>query len=91
MLLAGGVALFSALPLLATAVALRFVFRSADEEGDPFVKAMLDLGVDSMSVPIRNALAVSLFGLLVLIMATAILWWSARQAPPGAGPLGEAV
>jgi hypothetical protein len=83
LLVTGGVALMAGLPPLAGAVALRFVFRTANDDGDPFVQALLDLGVDSMWVPIRNFFVLSSFGFLVVLIATALLWWTARQAPGG--------
>ncbi|MEX0683507.1 MAG: hypothetical protein WD904_04275 [Dehalococcoidia bacterium] len=84
---AGSVAVVAGLPGLAAAVAVRFVFRTADDEGDPFVKAMLDLGVDSMWVPIRNFAVLSLFGFLLIIIATTLLWWGARHRPAGSPAL----
>jgi hypothetical protein len=85
LLVAGGVALFAGLPSLAGAVAVRFVFRTADAEGDPFVEGMLDIGVDSMWVAIRNALVVSLLGFALVLIASLLLWWISRQAGPPAG------
>jgi hypothetical protein len=87
LLLAGGVAVFAGLPGLAGAVAVRFVFRTADGEGDPFVDGMLDLGVDAMWVPIRNFLALSLLGFAFILVATLLLWWSSRLHTPGRSAL----
>jgi hypothetical protein len=83
LLVAGGVAAFAGLPLLAGAVALRFVFRTADADGDPFVEGMLDIGVDAMWVPIRNFLALSLLGFALILLATLLLWWSSRVQAAG--------
>jgi hypothetical protein len=86
-LVAGGVIAFAALPSLAGAVGLRFVFRSADDEGDPFVAGMLDLGVDAMSVPIRGFLVLSVLGFALILIATLLLWWTSRLSPPGQSAL----
>ena len=87
LLIAGGVTVFAALPSLAGAVALRFVFRTADAEGDLFVEGMLDLGVDAMWVPIRSFLVLSVFGIALILIATLLLWWTSRLSPPGQSAL----
>ncbi len=86
-LIAGGVTVFAALPSLAGAVALRFVFRTADGEGDLFVEGMLDLGVDAMWVPIRGFLVLSILGIALILIATLLLWWTSRLSPPGQSAL----
>ena len=86
-LIAGGVTVFAALPSLAGAVGLRFVFRTADGEGDPFVEGMLDLGVDAMWVPIRGFLVLSVLGMALILIATLLLWWTSRLSPPGQSAL----
>ncbi len=86
-LVAGGVIACAALPSLAGAVGLRFVFRSADDEGDLFVAGMLDLGVDAMSVPIRDFLVLSILGFALILIATLLLWWTSRLSPPGQSAL----
>lgn len=91
LLVSGGVALLAGLPLLAGAVALRFVFRTANDDGDPFVQALLDLGVDSMWVPIRNSFVISSFGFMLVLIATALLWWTSRNAPGGRTALDTAL
>lgn len=68
----------AALPSLAGAIALRFVFRSAQEEADPWVHGMLELGVEAMWVPIRNYLALTLLGLVALLVTLAFIWASGR-------------
>ena len=67
--------------------ALRFVFRTADGEGDPFVEGMLDLGVDALWVPIRGFLVLSVFGIALILIATLLLWWTSRLSPPGQSAL----
>ena len=69
----------AALPLLAAAVAVRFAFRTAQEEADPFVTGLLDLGVEAMSVPIRNYLALTVLGFTVMLLTLAFMWASARN------------
>jgi hypothetical protein len=85
LLVMGGVGLLAGLPALAGSVAVRFVFRTADAEGDPFVEGMLDIGVDAMWVAIRNALVVSLVGFLLVMIASGLLWWLSRQSQPPTG------
>lgn len=88
-LIAGGVTVFAALPSLAGAVALRFIFRTADGEGDSFVEGMLNLGVDAMWVPIRSFLVLSVLGITLITIATLLLWWTSRLSPPGQSALEE--
>jgi len=76
----GGVLVASSLPLLAAAVALRFAFRTGADEADPFVDGLLELGADSMWVPIRVFLTVSALGFLVVALGSFTIWWEARQA-----------
>jgi hypothetical protein len=75
----GGVTLASSLPLLAAAVALRFAFRTADADGDPFVDGMLSIGADAMWVPVRNFFTASLLGAGLVIAGLLLLWWEARN------------
>lgn len=79
----GGVTLASSLPLLAAAVALRFAFRTAESDGDPFVEGMLAIGSDSMWVPIRNFFTISLLGAGILMTGVLLLWWEARRLSRG--------
>jgi len=60
-------------------VAIRFGFRTAQEEADPFVTGLLDLGVEAMSVPIRNYLALTVLGFTVMLLTLAFMWASARN------------
>ena len=70
----------AALPSLAAAVGVRFGFRTAQEEADPFVFGLLDLGVEAMWVPIRNYLALTVLGFTVMLLTMVLIWVSARQA-----------
>jgi hypothetical protein len=79
----GGVTLASSLPLLAAAVALRFAFRTAEADGDPFVEGMLTIGADSMWVPIRNFFTMALLGAGLLMTGLLLLWWEARRLSRG--------
>jgi hypothetical protein len=78
LLVAGVVTLASSLPLLAGAVALRFIMRTAEPEGDAFVQGLLDLGVDAMWVPIRDYAALSVLGALLTLVGALLLWWQSR-------------
>jgi len=82
----GGVTLMAALPSLAAAVAARFAFRTAQEQADPFVEGLLDLGVSSMWLPIRNYLALSVLAFAVLVVSLALIWARPRTltSPPAA-------
>ncbi len=73
------VTIAAALPSLATAVAVRFGFRTAQEEADPFVSGLLDLGVEAMWIPIRNYLALTVLGFTVLFLTLVFIWASSRQ------------
>lgn len=80
----------AALPSLAGAVALRFAFRSAQEEADPFVDGLLELGIQAMRVPIRNYLALTMLGFALLGLAVLLLWLSGRRPPtPDAIPTAD--
>lgn len=83
---AGSTILAAALPSLAAAVALRFGFRTAQEEADPFVDGLLELAVDAMWVPVRNYIALAALGAALLALGVALLWASPRWATAsGAG------
>ncbi len=74
----------AALPLLAAAVGVRFAFRTAQEEADPFVYGLLELGVEAMWVPIRNYLALTALGFAVMLVALMFIWVSSRWATSAA-------
>lgn len=74
----------AALPLLAAAVGVRFAFRTAQEEADPFVYGLLELGVEAMWVPIRNYLALTTLGFAVMLVALMFIWASSRWATSAA-------
>lgn len=76
--LLGAVVLAAALPSLAAAVGLRFAFRTAQEDADPFISGLYDLGIEAMSVPIRNYFALSLLGFAILLAGSAVIWVAAR-------------
>jgi len=79
LLVLGGAGLLAALPLLAAAVGLRFAFRTAGPDGDPFVNDMFDIGADGMWVPIRNYFTLTMVSLGVMVIGTLLLWWEARN------------
>ena len=70
----------AALPLLAAAVGVRFAFRTAQEEADPFVYGLLELGVEAMWVPITNYLALTALGFAVMLVTLMFIWASSRWA-----------
>jgi hypothetical protein len=70
----------AALPSLAAAVGLRFAFRTGQEEADPFVYGLLDLGVEAMWVPILNYLALTVLGLSVMMITLVFMWVASRYA-----------
>jgi hypothetical protein len=78
------VTIAAALPLLAAAVGVRFAFRTAQEEADPFVYGLLELGVEAMWVPIRNYLALTVLGFAVVLVALMFIWASSRWATSAA-------
>ena len=81
------VTMAAALPSLAGAVAVRFGFRAAQEEADPFVFGLLDLGVEAMWVPIRNYFALTILGLTAMVLTLIFIWLSARlEAGSGDAP-----
>ena len=78
----------AALPLLAAAVAVRFAFRTAQEEADPFVWGLLELGVEAMWVPIRNYLALTVLGFTLLMLTLLFIWAGSRWSPHSSGARG---
>ena len=73
------VTIAAALPSLAAAVGVRFGFRTAQEEADPFVSGLLDIGVEAMWVPIRNYLALTVLGFTVMLLTLVFIWVGSRQ------------
>lgn len=73
------VTIAAALPSLAAAVGVRFGLRTAQEEADPFVSGLLDIGVEAMWVPIRNYLALTVLGFTVMLLTLVFIWVGSRQ------------
>jgi hypothetical protein len=65
---------------LAGAVAMRFALRTAETEADPFEQQLIDLGVDTVWLFIRNYLILSMLGFACLGVAAFFLWWEARTS-----------
>ena len=85
----GSVVFAAALPCLAAAIAVRFGFKTAQTEADPFVEALLDLGIDAMWVPIRDYLVLSTLGFVIAGFGALGAWLQARaprRAVPAAPP-----
>jgi hypothetical protein len=76
----GSVVIASALPCLAAAIGVRFAFKTAQTDADPFVEEMLDLGVDAMWVPIRDYLTLSGLGFAVAGLGALGAWLEGRSA-----------
>jgi hypothetical protein len=87
----GGVVLAAALPLLAASVAVRFAFKTSQSDADTFVDALLELGVDTMWLPIRMYLSMSAAGLAVILVSSLAMWAGRRSGGGvyrGGGPHG---
>jgi len=68
-LLAAGVLILAAsLPALAAVVALRFGFRTAQDDAHRFVNDMLRLGIDALELPIRNYISLAVLGAALLAL-----------------------
>jgi hypothetical protein len=63
---------------LAAAVAFRFALRSAESEADPFEEQLIDLGVDTVWLFIRNYLILSVLGFALAGVAAVFLWLESR-------------
>ncbi|HXG41853.1 MAG TPA: hypothetical protein VNL95_03915 [Dehalococcoidia bacterium] len=77
--LLGGVLLVASLPSLAAALGARFFLRAAQGDADPFVHQLLQVGVDAMTIPVRNYLALSALGSGLLLVAAAMVWAAPRR------------
>ena len=78
-LLAIGAAIATAaVSSLAAAVAVRFALRTAETEADAFEQQLIDLGVDTVWLFIRNYLILSLLGFAFLAVSSIFLWWQSR-------------
>ena len=75
----GSITLAAALPCLAAAIAVRFGFKTAQTEADPFTDDMLWLGIDAMWVPIRDYLALSSVGFAVGGVGALCAWLESRS------------
>jgi len=77
---------------LAGAVAVRFALRTAETEADPFEQQLIDLGVDTVWLFIRNYLVLSMLGFAALGISAFFLWWHARaSAQPTVRPIDTAI
>ncbi|MDW8009370.1 MAG: hypothetical protein RMK67_07405 [Chloroflexota bacterium] len=77
--LLGGILLVASLPSLAAALGVRFFLRAAQGDADPFVYQLLQVGIDAMTVPVRNYLALSALGSGLLALAAAMVWAAPRR------------
>jgi len=74
----GVILLVASMPGLAAAVAVRFAFKTAQTDADMFVQEMLQLGVDTIWLPIRMYLALSMVGFATVGIASLGLWLDSR-------------
>ena len=77
----GSVVVAAGLPCLAAAIGVRFAFKTAQTDADPFVDSMLDIGVDAAWVPIRDYLTISALGFVVAGLGALGAWLQGRAAP----------
>lgn len=88
----GSVVVAAGLPCLAAAIGVRFGFKTAQTDADPFVTEMLDLGIDSVWVPIRDYLTLSALGFVVAGLGALGAWLqgrATRQTPIATAPSAE--
>ena len=78
LLAVGVILLVASMPALAAAVAVRFAMKTAQTDADSFVEEMLELGVDTMWLPIRLYLALSMVGFATVGIASIGMWWESR-------------
>jgi hypothetical protein len=75
----GGAISVASITSLAAAVAIRFALRTAETESDPFEEQLIDLGVDTVWLFIRNYLILSALGFTILVLASVFLWLQSRS------------
>jgi len=78
----GSVVIAAGLPCLAAAIGVRFVFNTAKTDADTFVTDMLDLGIDSAWVAIRDYLTISALGFVVAGLGALGAWLQGRAVRP---------
>lgn len=76
----GSVIIAAGLPCLAAAIGIRFAFNTAKTDADSFVTDMLDLGIDSVWVAIRDYLTISALGFVVAGLGALGAWLQGRAA-----------
>ena len=76
----GGAISAASIISLAGAVAVRFALRTAETDADPFEEQLIDLGVDTVWLFIRNYLILSLLGFALLLLASVFLWLQSRAS-----------
>jgi len=81
----GGAISVASITSLAAAVAVRFALRTAETEADPFEEQLIDLGVDTVWIFIRNYLILSLLGFALLLLASFFLWLQSRASTETVG------
>jgi len=76
----GGAISVASIISLAAAVAVRFALRTAETGADPFEEQLIDLGVDTVWLFIRNYLILSVLGFALLLLASFFLWLQSRPS-----------
>ena len=83
------------LPPIAGIIAVRFIFRAALSDADPFVHGLLELGLESIWLPLRNEIAFGILGVALMVLGIMIVWMTShwprnfstpanhRHHPPG--------
>lgn len=76
----GAAVLGAAVPSLVTAVAVRFVFRSArEDQSDYLLFRLFDLGNDATWLPLRNYTIITLVGLVLVLVGLMLVLFETRQ------------
>ena len=66
------------LPPIAGIIAVRFIFRAALTDADPFVQGLLELGLDSIWLPLRNEIAFGILGVALMVLGIVIVWMTSH-------------
>ena len=66
------------IPPIAGIIAARFIFRAALTDADPFVQGLLELGLESMWLPLRNEVAFGILGVALMVLGILIVWMTSR-------------
>ena len=62
------------IPPIAGIIAARFIFRAALTDADLFVQGLLELGLESMWLPLRNEVAFGILGVALMVLGIMTVW-----------------